>query len=159
MDLLDSLEKEISNYSTCGDVMICGDFNARTSFTPDYYEADHLPVYQSYAVDLPSIPKVSKDTVIDSRGKHCLTFCIGNQIRILNGRCFGDMFGHYTCYTPNGASVVDYTMVSESILDKVLYFHVSDFLATISDCHCKLSRGILANFNCSNNVEHLKPIP
>ena len=88
-----------------------------------------------------------------------LDICIGNKIRILNGRCFGDMFGHYTCYTPNGASVVDYTMVSECILDKVLYFHVSDFLATISDCHCKLSWCILANFNCSNNVEHLKPIP
>ena len=52
------------------------------------------------------------------------------------------------CYTPNGARVVDYTMGSKSIL----YFHVSDFLVTISDC--KLSWGILANFNCSNNVQH-----
>ena len=130
MDLLDSLDKEISYYSTCGDVMICGDFNARTSSTPDYIvndEADHLLVYQSYAVDQPSIPRVSKDTVIDSRGKKLLDICIGNLIRILNDRCFGDMFGHYTCYIRNGASVVDYTMVSESILDKVLYFHVSDF--------------------------------
>ena len=61
-DLLDNPEKEISYYSTCGDVMICGNLKARTS-TPDYIvndETDHLPVYQSYAVDLNSIPKLAK---------------------------------------------------------------------------------------------------
>ena len=113
-DLLDDLEKEISHYSTCGDVMICGDFNARTAASPDYIvndEIDHLPVYQGYAVDLPSTPRVSKDAIIDTRGKSIFDVCIGNQIRILNGRCFGDMFGRYTCYTPNGASVVDYTII------------------------------------------------
>ena len=96
-DLLDNLEKEISYYSTCRDVMICGDHNARTSSTPDYIandEADHLPVYQSYAVDLHSIPRVSKYTVIDSRGKNLLDICIGNQIRILYGR--------YLCPPPKG---------------------------------------------------------
>ena len=115
--------------------------------------------YQGYAVDLPSTPRVSKDAILDTRGKSMHDFCIGNQIRILNGRCFGDMFGRYTCYTPNGASVVDYTMVSESILHKVLNFYVSDFLATMSDCHSKLSWAILANFNGSNNVQNLKPVP
>ena len=43
-----------------------------------------------------------------------------------------ETFSVITRYTPNGTSVVDYTMVSESILDKVLYLHVSDVLATIS---------------------------
>ena len=92
-DLLENPEKEISYYSTCGDVMICGNLKAGTS-TQDYIvndETDHLPVYQSYEVDLNSIPRVSKDAVIDSRGKNFLDVCIGNQIRILNGRCFGDM--------------------------------------------------------------------
>ena len=27
------------------------------------------------------------------------------------------------------------------------FFHVSDFIATLSDCHSKLSWGMLANFN------------
>jgi hypothetical protein len=44
----------------------------------------------------------------------------------------GDMLGHYTYYTPNGASVVDYVMVSEGILDQVLYFKVTDFIPTLS---------------------------
>ena len=49
-----------------------------------------------------------------------------------------DMLGHYTCYTPNGASVVDYVMVSEGIQDQVLHFKVTDFIPTLSDAHCKL---------------------
>ena len=69
------------------------------------------------------------------------------------------MFGRHTCFTPNGCSVVDYTIVSESILDQILFFHVSDFLATLSDCHCKLSWGMLANFTCSNNSYMLNPLP
>jgi hypothetical protein len=52
-----------------------------------------------------------------------------------NGRVLGDMLGHYTCYTPNGASVVDYVMVSEGILDQVLYFKVTNFIPTLSDAH------------------------
>ena len=69
------------------------------------------------------------------------------------------MFGRHTCFTPNGCSVVDYTIVSESILDQILFFHVSDFLATLSDCHCKLSWEMLANFTCSNNSYMLNPLP
>ena len=57
------------------------------------------------------------------------------------------MFGHYTCYTPNGASVVDYVMVSEDILDQVLHFRVSEFIFTLFDTHCKLEWTISARFS------------
>lgn len=161
-DLLDLLEKDISLYKTKGDIMICGDLNARTGNRQDFIVndgTDHLPLYQNYNVDHPPIPRQNCDVIVDSRGRNLIDICIGNQLRILNGRCFGDLFGRYTCYTPNGCSVVDYTIVSESILDQVLFFQVSDFIATLSDCHSKISWGILANFNCSNSVYKLNPLP
>ncbi|MEW8547927.1 MAG: reverse transcriptase family protein [Candidatus Thiodiazotropha sp.] len=161
-DLIDLIENDILMYKTKGDIMICGDLNARSGSQQDFIsndEVDHVPVYDDYNIDVSSVPRQSKDSTIDARGKSLIEICIGNQLRILNGRCFGDMFGQYTCYTPNGCSVVDYTIVSESILDQILYFHVSDFLATLSDCHCKLSWGMLANFNCSNNGCSLNPLP
>jgi hypothetical protein len=37
--------------------------------------------------------------------------------------------------------------VSEHIIEKCLYFHVSPFLATLSDCHCKITWSLLAKFN------------
>lgn len=73
---------------------------------------------------------------LDSRGKNLLDYCISYQLRILNGRVLGDAFGEYTCFTPQGCSVVDYVIVTEGILDQILYFCINDFVATISDCHC-----------------------
>lgn len=59
-------------------------------------------------------------------------------MRILNGRTLGDMLGKFTCFTSNGSSVVDYAIVSESVLNSILYFNVSYFVPTLSDCHCRL---------------------
>ena len=77
-------------------------------------------------------------------------------MRILNGRVLGDAFGKYTCFTPQGCSVVDYVIVSEGILDQILYFCINDFVATISDCHCILEWKLSSRYqnNCAfNDVE------
>ena len=62
------------------------------------------------------------------------------------------MFGNYTCYTPNGASVVDYVLVSENILEQN-FFHVSSFVPTLSDSHCKLEWEISANYCVSGELD------
>lgn len=70
--------------------------NARTGCEKDFISDDgtgHLPLYQNYNVDHPPLPRQNNDATIDSRGRSLIEFCIGNQLRILNGRCFGDSFG------------------------------------------------------------------
>lgn len=109
-DLLDLLERDILLYKNQGDIMMCRDFNARTGSQQDFIfgdSTDHLPLYHNYDVDSHSMCRQSKDTIVDTRGKSLIDICVGNQLRILNGRCFGDMFGRNTCFTPNGCSVVD----------------------------------------------------
>jgi hypothetical protein len=59
--------------------------------------------------------------VLDGRGKDLLDLCISHQLRLLNGRVFGDCFGKNTCYTPNGTSVVDYVMASVYVLMIMIY--------------------------------------
>ena len=51
---------------------------------------------------------------------------------------FGDRFGKYTSFQYNGNSVVDYGIVSDCLVDNVLYFHVHDHIPHLSD-HAKLS--------------------
>ena len=65
----------------------------------------HLPLYQNYNADHPPLPRQNNDATTDSMGRSLIELCIGNQLRILNGRCFGDSFGRYTCYITNGCSV------------------------------------------------------
>ena len=105
--------------------MLAGDFNARTGSEPDFIVNDnipHIPIDNTnYNCDCITEERVSQDSVVDSRGKDLLELCICNQLRILNGRCFGNSTGKHACLKPNGCSVVDYVLVSESLLQNILY--------------------------------------
>ena len=150
-NIFDCLEKDIANFSRDSDILICGDFNARIGTCPDYILQDDskfVPLFDSYPIDQNRMERKNSDIKLDTRGKELLNFCISHQLRVLNGRTFGDLYGNYTCFTPNGASVVDYSIVSESALDNILYFKVSEFKPTLSDCHCKIEWEMSANY-CS----------
>ncbi|CAG2200969.1 unnamed protein product [Mytilus edulis] len=98
----------------------------------------------------------SKDDKLDSRGRDLLDLCISNQIRILIGRVLGDTFGGLTCYTPNGASTVDYVLVSESILNQILYMRICNFIPTLSDCHCLLEWSLSAKYCLKTDCDSVK---
>ena len=150
LDIIQCIEKDVHEYMKYGDILLCGDFNSRVSNEDDFIDDDSnqfLPVSNTYLVDKPVLQRENQDDKIDKKGKDLLDFCISSQIRLLNGRIFGDCYGKFTCYTPNGASVVDYVMASESLLENILYFHVNDFIPTISDCHCLLEWELSADYS------------
>jgi hypothetical protein len=152
-DIHDYIEKDIIKYQKLGKILLCGDFNARISNTPDYIVDDsnqYIPIHSDYLIDKALLQRKNQDKILDARGKDLLDLCISNQLRVLNGRVLGAMFGSYTCDTPNGTCTVDYVLVSESILDQILYFRVSNFIPTLSDTHCKLEWGLLAKYKQEN---------
>lgn len=116
-----------------------GDFNARTGSLPDYVNHDsdlHIPLPPDYMVDTP-IPRKSEDCVVNNYGRELLDLCIASRLRILNGRTrLDNNKGAFTCFTPRGASVVDYTIVSDDFLNYVSCFQVGD-ISSFSD-HCPL---------------------
>ena len=46
------------------------------------------------------------------------------DIHFLNGRTPGDPYGELTCFTANGSSLVDYTIVSTTLFDLVIRFEI-----------------------------------
>jgi len=155
-DILECVEKDVIHYKDIGDIILCGDFNARISSEPDHInndECNFLPLFPSYSADKQLLERQSMDSKLDKRGKELIDFCISNQLRILNGRTFGDLMGNFTCFTPNGCSTVDYTIVSENVLDQILFFKVSEFMSTLSDCHCYLEWFISAEFSIHNVLD------
>ena len=91
--------------------MICGALNARTGCEKDFIVndgIDHLPLYENYNVDNPPVLRHNSDVIVDSRERSLIDICIGNQLRILNGRCFGDLFGRFTCFTIVSESIIDF---------------------------------------------------
>ena len=62
--------------------------------------------------------------------------------------------GTYTCHTYNGSSVVDYSIISESLYEDILYFHVEDFIGNLSD-HCMITTMLKIQEPLPTNINNM----
>jgi exonuclease III len=123
------LEMKVSEFKEKGDVILMGDFNARTVNSPDYIEFDsikHIDVADDlYSQDTNTSIRQNLDQGRNKFGSYLLEICQRLQLRILNGRTMGDLLGQFTSYQPKGKSVVDYGIVNQEMVPNVSYFEVS----------------------------------
>lgn len=99
------------------EIIISGDFNARTKNENDFISNDsttYLPLNSNYVMSSFNAPRESKDLHgdVNNHGYSLLQFCQTHDIHIVNGRVNGDEGGEITCYTANGCSLVDYTIAT-----------------------------------------------
>ena len=116
-------------------MLVFGDFNARTKTIDDSLVRDKYD--EILGIDTcqlkDPLKRNSSDKKDNSRGKELLDICKINDLLIANGRTIGDIFGSYTCYQWNGASVVDYLLSSYAFSDNIIKFKVGRYLPHISD--------------------------
>ena len=119
LEILAELDQLLNNLHGKGDIIMCGDFNARIGKDCDFIKNERnggetfLPLPDDYiAQDLRH--RNSKDTITNSYKRPFLDLLINNKLHILNGRTLGDTLGDFTCIKHNGASVVDYFVISEN---------------------------------------------
>ena len=107
--------------------MLCGDLNARTACRLDYVDNDecsNVPLPEDYEPDM-SLPRFSKDLVINKNGTNLLELCKASGLRIVNGRTDNDAgVGEFTYTNTNGRSVVDYLLCSEDMFSCITSFEV-----------------------------------
>ena len=138
-DIFEDLEGKLAQFSGLGDTILLGDMNSRTLCLPDFIPGDdsqHVPVPppELYDSQLSGTgPRVNQDPGYNSYGPKFLELCKKVNIRILNGRVFGDLSGNLTCITGLGASTVDYGAVSPGLLHKIRCFQVGTLLPIFSD--------------------------
>ena len=91
--------------------MLCGDFSARTSNSQDFITVtDKHNTSDNLTIQI-DIQRISFDPEINSNGQKLIRLCKDNNLRIANGRCFGDSFGKCTFFSTQGnKSLVDYTL-------------------------------------------------
>ena len=80
-DQLDDLESEIISFATLGNIIVCGDFNARTSNFNDYIDNDSEKYNMSdeeYVEDM-CCSRTSFDKVLSSRGETTFRFMYPEQ--------------------------------------------------------------------------------
>ena len=93
-----------------------------------------------------------------SRGRQLIETCVQSGMRILNGRIFGDTIGKYTSHQPLGSSVIDFFIVSETLLHQIPFFKVQPYEPDLSD-HCQISMSLRVNCFVSNIEIHLEKFP
>ena len=163
-ELFENLKHDIAKYSEKGKIFLSGDFNSRTSDSPDYIENDSSFIHtdnnilpDNYTCDK-QIKRKNRDTIMNLHGKALLETCVEAKLRILNGRFLGDSFGSFTYYDARGGcSVVDYMIVSEDIFHCISYFNVLPPIETSG--HCRIRTAININdiiHNSENEYENME---
>ncbi len=108
-----------------GDVLLVGDFNAKTGTNTDFIDcnqlADVLLVPQAIEDTLPNnmLERHNGDTVMAGWHHEFLDFCRTTGLFILIGRTPGDISGEYTCLSNKGFSTVDYFLTTADQLEGV----------------------------------------
>ncbi len=152
-----TLENDIPLLAKDGQIMLIGDFNARTGNLKDYILSDslnHIPLPPNYTPDLP-LPRNNMDSKTNQHGKELINLCIGNGLRILNGRIIGDLLGCCTSYQTLGASVIDYAVADPQLLKLISSMRVSP-PSYLSD-HAPIT--LTLSCSLSRPTQNVLPIP
>ena len=128
-EVIKKVEEDINDLRELGEVILCGDLNARIGNRTgmvQFDSAQYVPMPEDYTPDEVT-PRFSQDTICNNHGTHFLNLVKNNQLTILNGRTLGDMTGNYTSIQKQGCSVVDYFATSQAINRDVSFMKVLDF--------------------------------
>ena len=126
-------------------LLICGDFNARSSICPDFVSGDectHMNVLpEDYTPDQYMHRYSQDEGHTNNNGLLLLDFCKQTGVRILNGRVGNDKgIGRYTFVGNRGSSVVDYVLASQELFTCIRHFEVQD--PNIFSDHCIINFSI-----------------
>ena len=160
-EVFDSLAIELNKHSETP-VLLNGDFNARTgklceinnasNFNPQVVESsDTEGLLQKQCLN---INRNTKDLKINKYGRQLVSTCKHLDLVILNGRVGTDSaVGEFTC---KSCSVIDYCIISDTLLCLVQDFSVESFNECFSDVHCPIKvllKKSQHNVNKSNLID------
>ena len=151
---LEHLQEVIASIPIAEDIILLGDFNARTSTLSDILPHDaHNNEFNPGDENNELLPKRNNsDPKLNTNGRPFIELLQSLGLVILNGRTLGDIFGAPTCIQRMGASCVDYICTSPSLHKKVRSFRVEN-VSHYSD-HRPLSMTLSTNLmnQIPNNI-------
>ncbi|KAK6195001.1 hypothetical protein SNE40_000522 [Patella caerulea] len=150
IELVEAAVCDIKNKYPVSDVLVIGDFNARTGEIKDFIlseETDHVPelraFYDFWSETIVDIDvRTNKDKIVNNFGKVLVHFCCGNDFVILNGRQPPDTTGDFTYISTTGVSTIDYEIINIGGLSRVKLFSViNNDISEHSPIRCEINIG------------------
>ena len=129
-EMLTKVSETVNELREKGEVILCGDFNARISNHPAQIKNDelneHIPLPNDYIPDQ-FTPRQSKDSKNNPYCSDFLSLIMNNNLTILNGRTLGDLSGEFTSICPKGCSVIDYFALTQPLIANVNFLEILEF--------------------------------
>ena len=121
------LYDDIIRFATMGDIMLLGDFNARTKDEQTTMFDTNEAVYGEVMAEEVGLKRQAQDmSAITEYGKHFLALGSAHGFVIYNGLSQWPGSDALTCWNPKGgASTVDYLMGSPSLIPEIKEFTIS----------------------------------
>ena len=127
---------EITSKINSNNIILVGDFNARTAGLDDTLKKDkHDILVPDFYTRIES-KRSNQDLTRNKYGTKLIEYCVATGSYIANGRTLGDLQGKFTCHQKNGSSTVDYAVVNESLHHLVRKFMVLDL--SLGSDHCPI---------------------
>ena len=132
-ETLSELDAFMMSISSHNNVLIMGDFNARTGNNNSLVLGSNAALQQlcDNSFSTASHPlrslRTSKDAISNNRGTKLIDFASEWNVSILNGGTIGDIQGEWTCMLYGGSSVVDYVLASHEIKRYIRSLKVLEF--------------------------------
>ena len=144
----------LSNNLIDMNLILNGDFNSRIGCKKDYIENNNnnIPELREFDAIFENdsvIRRQSCDEIANNTGKELLRFCKTYGCLVLNGRFGKDSnVGEYTFINQNGCSVIDYFILSRSLINLIADF---DVVSRPESCHLPLSMDLKGVCHFSKN--------
>ena len=145
-DIFNQLQNKRATFSATDRLIIGHDFNARTAILSDCVNEDADNVkYQNFPNGY-EISLTRKETTginyKNEYGENLTELCSTTNLRILNGRNLGDLYGEFTYCGIHGLSTVDYILASENVIkdNQIEYMGVQPITSDHRPLLLKLSR-------------------
>ena len=139
--------------------------NARTGKMDDFLDdlQEHLGDHETefYNKDKRDLEMLSIETnryncdnFVNNNGRHVIRLCKDFDVKIVNGRFGLDKhIGHLTCHKNNGGSMVDYALLSTSLLPSVKNFYIDKLDKCLSDIHSPICLEISFKMGQKNKID------
>ena len=153
------LNEDIWEFSRSGEVMLVGDFNARTGTSQStFFDSSEEMLREVDTEDL-ELTRHSIDKECTSYGKYLMDLGTIHGMAILNGLLrFPSSFG-FTCYPHrHGASIVDYILAQPSFLPSVNDLSIGPRPFGVAVDHALLTLTISFQFNTTQKMQLPKQI-
>lgn len=162
------LEIQLEIDRVCSDrknILLCGDWNSRTSTLDDYTYVDQFmtDLFGNFASTSENseildclyrnnvpIRRQNPDKTTNAYGHKMLELCKNNNFFILNGRLENDTFNlKFTC---KDRSCNDYFVSTAYVFDIIHSFSIENFEPLFSDSHCPIALSLKSRNKGAKNI-------